>query len=245
MMGEAKEVDTAALVERLDAIERRDRATRRWLRGAAASAIVACAMAPVAARGLGAVPNFFSAGEVISADEMNANFDHLVDGITAVEARIPPPTRWVEVGGREIILGTAGTAMVPGRTFTFTKMDAASTLRVTHTDYFSADWNGPSSASCQWEMLFNGLPCTVPGPALHVVATNSDSAGQHITAATSTVIHYCSATSAGPIGSGSVTLTVRVTGSVSAALLECQTGINALGGSPAVPAFIAVEELPP
>jgi len=49
---------------------------------------IACALAtPFAARALGAVPNVFSAGSPIVAADLNANFAHVVAGVTAVEAR--------------------------------------------------------------------------------------------------------------------------------------------------------------
>ncbi|MCA9604077.1 MAG: hypothetical protein KC619_00660 [Myxococcales bacterium] len=52
------------------------------------AAFVLIATTPFLARGLGDIPHVFSAGDPIVADEVNANFQHLQDGIEGAEARL-------------------------------------------------------------------------------------------------------------------------------------------------------------
>lgn len=73
-----------ARIERLEAREQqRAKRTRRFI-----ALGIACALAtPFAVRALGAVPHVFSSGDRIVAADINANFAHVVGGVTAVEAR--------------------------------------------------------------------------------------------------------------------------------------------------------------
>ena len=113
-----------AIESRLAKLEGR-RANARWWKYATLMTIAATVFAPLAADALGPVPNVFSAGDTISASEMNANFTHLQNGITANEGQVPSgtiifyngstcPTGWSEVTaarGRTIVglTGSAGT----------------------------------------------------------------------------------------------------------------------------------------
>jgi len=72
---------------RLESLEARERQRAKRTRLLLAAGI-ACALAtPFAVRALGAVPNVFSTGSPIVAADLNANFAHVVAGVTAVEAR--------------------------------------------------------------------------------------------------------------------------------------------------------------
>ena len=75
------------LQARLETLEARERQRAKRTRILLAAGI-ACALAtPFAVRALSAVPNVFSAGSPIVAADLNANFAHVVAGVTAVEAR--------------------------------------------------------------------------------------------------------------------------------------------------------------
>jgi hypothetical protein len=77
----------ADLQARLAVLEARDRRRSRMIGRIVAFASVALVAGPFAASALGPVPNTFAAGDPISADEINENFDAVVDGVTAVEGR--------------------------------------------------------------------------------------------------------------------------------------------------------------
>jgi len=81
------EVSNAELKKRLDKVEARTRSSRGWRRVALALIVLAVSL-PLAADALAPVPNLFGNGQVISASEMNTNFGHLQDAITAVENRL-------------------------------------------------------------------------------------------------------------------------------------------------------------
>ena len=95
-MTEAAEAPTAT-IESHEEVQRRLRAleqraagaerTARWMRRGAVALVLCGVSMPLVASGLGNVPNTFSTGAPIEAAQMNANFQHLVDGITGVEDR--------------------------------------------------------------------------------------------------------------------------------------------------------------
>lgn len=65
---------------------------RRWPVASAAALLVAMAVAPLTARAIGPLPFIFGSGTVADADELNANFDHLLDGIQDVEDQLSGST---------------------------------------------------------------------------------------------------------------------------------------------------------
>jgi hypothetical protein len=79
------------LEARVARLETRTRGARWWKRGAIAL-MAGVVFAPLATKALGPVPHTFSTGDTISASQMNENFAHLQDGITAVEGQVPPTT---------------------------------------------------------------------------------------------------------------------------------------------------------
>lgn len=68
----------------------RARLRRRVTRGLAAVGFVAVGSLPFAAQSYDPVPTNFEAGDPISAAQMNANFDHVVAGVTDLEGRVAP-----------------------------------------------------------------------------------------------------------------------------------------------------------
>jgi len=75
------------LQARVETLEAREQQRAKRARLLLAAGIVCALATPLAARALGAVPNVFSAGSPIVAAELNANFAHVVTGVTAVEGR--------------------------------------------------------------------------------------------------------------------------------------------------------------
>lgn len=89
---------------------------------------------------------------------------------------------------------------------------------------------GTISSYCQHEVLIDGRSCTSPGPITASIHENGNNIHRP-----SPVSGFCSSTSAGAIGSGSHTLTVRHRSPNARG--ECYTGWPSARG------FILVEEL--
>jgi hypothetical protein len=110
---------------RLAELEARERRRTVAFRRIAIAGLVVGIAAPLGAEALGPVPNIFSSGDPISAAEINEDFDALVDGITAVEARASV------LEGRAAALEASATGVLCGYTdptpgsFTFVSGTAA------------------------------------------------------------------------------------------------------------------------
>ena len=77
------------LADRVRELEDKDRRRRLRSRLMVGLMLVAAISAPIGVSGLGPVPHTFSAGGVVSAGQMNANFAYLQDAITALEGQVP------------------------------------------------------------------------------------------------------------------------------------------------------------
>lgn len=117
----------------------------------------------------------------------------------------------------------ADNTILPGRDLTFIKRDSDTTLRVNYYDNFRVIPDESGEGGCEWELLFNGLPCTIPGPIVNDLYMSVSPINHH---RGNTVSGYCSETSAGPIGAGLVTITVRVVSPVPGhpSVGDCHTG---------------------
>lgn len=77
------------MAERLERLEAREQTGRQLWRGVAALCVASLALGlPLLVSGLGNVPNELRAGEPVVASDLNANFQHVVDGVTAVETDV-------------------------------------------------------------------------------------------------------------------------------------------------------------
>lgn len=85
--------------EYLQGMARERRRLRRLARLALAGMLLGALCVPLGAFGLGPVPHIFSAGDPIAADEMNENFAHLQDAITALEGTVAGLAMDVPSGG--------------------------------------------------------------------------------------------------------------------------------------------------
>jgi predicted nucleic acid-binding Zn-ribbon protein len=104
---------------------------------------------------------------------------------------------------------------------TFTKALADSQILVTWYDNFRV-YNPSAGRTCQWEVLIDGNSCKTPGKILADEHVGYDNNNTHHPA---TVTSVCSETTAGAIGAGSHTLTVRINGAVSGhSAGDCWTG---------------------
>jgi hypothetical protein len=126
----------------------------------------------------------------------------------------------------------ADSGVLTGRELTFTKALAASELLIVYYDSFRA-WKG-SDASCSWEILINGEPCTSPSAIRQDLFVDLS---QNIHRA-DTVSGICAETTSGAIGAGSVTLTVEVSTTFGAGT-DCYTGWSTLTG------FLMAQEVLP
>lgn len=92
MTPDALEQRVADLEAQLRTLRRRDadlRAGLRGVRGIATAALVAFAViVPLAAQSYPDIPNAPVAGQPILASEVDANFQHVIEGITALEERV-------------------------------------------------------------------------------------------------------------------------------------------------------------
>ena len=78
--------------------------------------------------------------------------------------------------------------ILPDRTLTFDKVEADTELRIAYFDSFRALG---THASCRWEVLFNGLPCSDPGPLVYDIHEETGSDNHH---RSGTVTGFCPAT---------------------------------------------------
>src|SRR5690606_3935572 len=78
-----------ALERRLRQLEQTGRRRSRWTRLALIAVSIGALSVPFVAKSLGPVPHTFSAGDVVSASQMNENFTYLQNAITAVEGQVP------------------------------------------------------------------------------------------------------------------------------------------------------------
>lgn len=171
-----------ALESRLAKLERRG-ASARWWKLSTLTVVMAVVFIPLAADALGPVPNVFTTGGTISASEMNANFTHIQNGVTANENQVPSgaiiyfngatcPTGWSEVtaargravvgmpGSAGTLAGTVGTAFtdLEDRTHTHSvdigAFNSATTGSHTHTTDIGSFTSG-SAGSHNHEWLRN------------------------------------------------------------------------------------------
>ena len=75
-------------------------------------------------------------------------------------------------------------------------------VRISYTDNFRAT-GGTERA--RWELRFNDNGCTDPGPINNQITAHTGDNNHH----GSTIIGYCKATSAGPLGAATIRITVR------------------------------------
>jgi len=170
---------------RLDELEARSRDARWWKRLSLALVVGAVSL-PLVAGALGPVPHIFSSGEVISATEMNENFAHLQDGITAVEMALPTgtvaffdldtcPTGWsafTGADGRAIVGGprgtNVGTALSSGGTVSISEVPA-------HTHAITG--GGPVTSSSAGDHVHTASASTTN--IAHTHSGTTSSAGGH------------------------------------------------------------------
>jgi len=117
------------------------------------------------------------------------------------------------------VAGCTGAPMTD-RVLTFTKQEASTALLITYYDNFRV--YGPQNASADWQILINGAACSSPAPLVHTVS-NGGGPNQHNP---TTITGVCSATVNGPLGAGTITLTVRAVtpGVLAGAAGDCYTG---------------------
>lgn len=142
------------------------------------------------------VTNTFSNGAVADATAINQNFG---DVTAAINARAGVVNYMTGVGESDVDNG-----MIPGRSLTFNKVSATSTLRVFYYDSFRCFQ--ATNSSCEWEILFNGNSCTNPGK-LHYSTHQNSPTSNDITA--TTIAGFCKAAGGVTLGTQAVTITVR------------------------------------
>ena len=112
--------------------------------------------------------------------------------------------------------------LIPNRTLSFTKVSAASTLRMTYYDNLRV-WNGGSGGqACMWEVLINGVSCANPGA---LTAQNHVGYSSHNTHRDGGIEGICRG-----IPAGTVNVTVRVTPQPGYVGPDCYTGWNTQRG---------------
>jgi hypothetical protein len=123
---------------------------------------------------------------------------------------------------------------IADRELTFNKAEESTMLRLTYYDSFTVNGSTGALYGCRWMLLFNGRPCTDPGPiAGNVVGMGS-------TISSFPVSGWCTATDDGPLGAGEITVTVNVgtiPGVSGLTAGDCITGMGEITG------FIEAEEL--
>jgi hypothetical protein len=110
-----------------------------------------------------------------------------------------------------------GEGAVDGRSLAFTKEDAETSLLVTYSDFFGMTGSG----SCEWTVLFNGEACVQPGSMGAIGGGDLEGF---------TASGYCRATSAGELGAGPMTISVRATMITGTAPDTCRTGHKDIAG---------------
>lgn len=125
----------------------------------------------------------------------------------------------------------ADTGLVNGRTLTFMKAAADTSLRVAYYDSFSSA-SSVDPCACRWTLEFNGDACDDPASIEGHLGSIVEQA-----LATSTISGYCSATSGGALGDEEITITVRVDQTPGTSGCDCQTGFANITG------MIEAEEL--
>ncbi len=97
-------------VEKLERELEAERARTNRSRVVMVAGLLAAAIGvPFVARGWDPVPNVFNTGDVISADQVNANFDHLVNGIDTLEAAVEEQRRTYAEGRAAASIAADGT----------------------------------------------------------------------------------------------------------------------------------------
>jgi len=124
---------------------------------------------------LGATPYAIEADHAVNADQSAAGFQ--VPGtLTAGNAQV---TGNVNVGGTVVrkIARAHGlgpneemdNGAIASRVLTFTKTQAATSIRVSYTDNFSVYTPTGTAGACRWEIQFNGVSCATPGKLIYDV----------------------------------------------------------------------------
>ena len=121
--------------------------------------------------------------------------------------------------------------LLPDRTLTFAKAEADTWVRLSYYDSFRAyGGSGAPPCSCRWELLLDGASCSEEGKIFgEVVSVVTEQAR------TATIVGWCKATSAGPLGAGDHTVSVQI--STPLGTCDCMTGFNR------VTAVVEAEEL--
>lgn len=114
-------------------------------------------------------------------------------------------------------------ANIPGRTLTFTKAEAASGLYIMYHDSVRVTNSG--GAWCRYEILIDGRACTAPRAIFTDIYEGTNGTNIH---RPSPVAGFCTQTSAGAIGSGSHTITVRWSNPGNKG--QCYAGWNSITG---------------
>ena len=212
------------LEERTNAAERRS----RWTRVAAIALVFGGLSLPFVANGLGTVPNTFVTGAAISASQMNANFQHLVDGITAVEDRFVasatpavspssgaqsfPNTTYVSVtgltashlsSGNPVLVSLIADADASNASYIF-----SNGLAGTSDGYFQIERNGTPICQLRLQAEPAGTHPTIPPGAITCLDDSP------------------------PAGTNSYTISVRTAGAGSVALINVRLMANETGWLP-------------
>jgi hypothetical protein len=122
------------------------------------------------------------------------------------------------------------------RELSFTKIEESTMVRLTYYDSFTVNGSGTLGLyGCRWALLFNGAPCTDPGP----IAANVTTMGSTIS--TTDISGWCAETDDGPLGAQEIVVTVQV-GPLPASVSgvtdgDCMTGLGTITG------FLEAEEL--
>ena len=94
------------------------------------------------------VPNMFSAGEVLSSSQMNANFAALDQRLSAVESKLTPPTSVTTLSSATVVLPNAPGPLPLTSTIFSTTAGGGLLVIVTATS-FVASGNGPLDVQVQ------------------------------------------------------------------------------------------------
>ncbi len=125
----------------------------------------------------------------------------------------------------------ADTGLVNGRTLTFMKAAADTSLRVAYYDSFASK-SSVDPCACRWVLQFNGAACNDPASIDGHVGSIVEQALY-----TNTISGYCSATSGGALGAEEITITVGVGQTPGTSGCDCLTGFANIEG------MIEAEEL--